>query len=266
MSKLIKIESISKAKRKDYFKVETSIGPFQISEGMIVKYMILKDREFTDEEFTSIMNDITQEKFLSSALNYISYQMRSEKEIRDYLLEKELNGELLEKIVGKLKDLNYINDDELAKVLLRESINKGKGPNALKNKYLVKGIDRDIFTKYLVEYSEEVEYDNAFSLASKLVNKYLNYPINKQKQKIYEKLVRDGFNQSVCNRVINSLEFIDESEESLKKDIRLLYLKYNGFDNESKKKVISKLLLKGYEYKNIKKYLEEVSEELKNQE
>ena len=37
MNKLVKIESISKAKRKDFYKVETSIGLFQISENMIVK-------------------------------------------------------------------------------------------------------------------------------------------------------------------------------------------------------------------------------------
>ena len=261
MSKLIKIESISTAKRKDYYKIETSIGPFLISEGMIVKYHILKDNEFLEEEFNEIMAEITKEKYFSSALNYISYQMRSEKEIREYLTNKDIPFEILDATVSRLKELDYINDDELAKAYLVESKNKGKGPLALKNKYLLKGIDREIYNKYLEEYNSEVELEIAVEKGMTLVLKYSEYPINKQKQKIYEKLVRDGFSQSISNKVLNLLEYKDDSDEKLKKEIRKQLLKIEILNYENKKKLISKLLLKGYEYKKIKEYIEEVSEE-----
>lgn len=261
MSTIIKIESISKAKRKDYYKVETSIGPFQISESMIVKYQILKDNEFSEKEFNIIMSEITKEKFFSNTLNYISYQMRSEKEIEDYLRKKECPLEILENIITKLKELNYINDDDLAKVYLRESQIKGKGPNTLKNKYITKGISKDIYNKYLDQYSLDIEVEIALEIGENLVNKYSTYPINKQKQKIYEKIIRDGFSQSTANKVINSLEYKDDSDEKLKNEIKKLYFKYETFNYENKKKLISKLLLKGYEYKKIKEYLEEIMNE-----
>jgi regulatory protein len=44
------------------------------------------------------------------ALKYLSFRPRTEKEIRDYLGE-----ECTEDIIGRLKELNFINDEEFAK-------------------------------------------------------------------------------------------------------------------------------------------------------
>lgn len=266
MSKLIKIESVSKAKRKDYYKVETSIGPFLVSEGMIVKYQILKDNEFSEDEFNDVMSEVTKEKYFSAALNYISYQMRSEKEIRDYLIKREVSLEMIELIINRLKEFNYINDEELSKIILREMKSKGKGPIALKNKYLLKGIEKDIYNKYLEEYSSEIEFEIALEKGNSLVSKYSNLPVNKQKQKVYQKLIRDGFNQNISSKVISMLEYTDESDEKLKNELRKLLLKFNLINYEEKKKIISKLLTKGYEYRKIKEYLEEIIEENQNYE
>ncbi len=45
------------------------------------------------------------------ALKYISYKIRSEKEVRDYLGE-----ECTEEIIAKLKDYKFINDQEYARL------------------------------------------------------------------------------------------------------------------------------------------------------
>ena len=45
------------------------------------------------------------------ALKYISYKMRTEKEVREYLGE-----DCTEEIIAKLKDYKFINDEEYAKL------------------------------------------------------------------------------------------------------------------------------------------------------
>jgi len=157
MSQLINIKSITKDKKKAYFKVETTIGYFLISESMIVKYLILKGKSFTEEEFTEILNDISKDKYFSKVLNYISYQMRSEKEIKDYLLEKEASHEIVDYIIERLKTLNYLSDELLSEMILKECIRKQKGPKVLENKLFSKGITSDIIQNVLKNYTDDIK-------------------------------------------------------------------------------------------------------------
>ena len=49
------------------------------------------------------------------AVKYISYKMRTEKEVRDYLGE-----DCTEEIIGKLKDYKFINDEEYARMFIED--------------------------------------------------------------------------------------------------------------------------------------------------
>ena len=91
------------------------------------------------------------------------------------------------------------------------------------------------------------------------------YPITKQKTKVYSKLISSGFTSEVATSVISKCEFVDESDEELEKDLRKYLRKY--FDSElslkeKKNKIITSLMNKGYNYKNINKiYQKVISEE-----
>jgi len=253
MSQLINIKSITKDKKKAYFKVETTIGYFLISESMIVKYLILKGKSFTEEEFTEILNDISKDKYFSKVLNYISYQMRSEKEIKDYLLEKEASHEIVDYIIERLKTLNYLSDELLSEMILKECIRKQKGPKVLENKLFSKGITSDIIQNVLKNYTDDIQNEIIDSISLKFIDSNTKLPIKKQKQKLQSKLIYNGFDSYLVNAKINSYNYVDESDEDLKKQVRLLIEKYdNNLSYENKKKIINKLVLKGYEYQKIK--------------
>ena len=53
------------------------------------------------------------------AIKYIMYKMRTSKEVYDKLLELGFEEEIINRVIFDLKQLEYINDEEYAKNLLK---------------------------------------------------------------------------------------------------------------------------------------------------
>ena len=73
-------------------------------------------------------------------MNYISYQLRSEKEVRTYLKDKEINLEDRHLVVQRLKELNLLDDRTYGESYLRTQIRLGdKGPSVISHQLKQKG-------------------------------------------------------------------------------------------------------------------------------
>ena len=256
MKNYVEILKVTKDKKK--FVVLTNNGEYKLDEETIINHLVLKGKTFTDEEFDEIIKTEEKNQLFNKVLNYISYQMRSENEIYTYLKEKDASLEQIETIIEKLKSFGYINDNELASYLLDSTIRSKKGPKVLENKLQEKKIDAKIIQSTIGKYSYDIEIDVVNNLVDTLKNKKSDYPIKKQKQHLYEKLLRDGFSSEIVNSIINSIEFVDNSDDTLEKDIEKLEYKYRDLDLKTKKvKMINSLLAKGYEYSKISKKISE---------
>lgn len=247
--KLIKIESIKKLKRPGFYQLITSDEDLTISDDIIVKFNLYKDLELTDIEYQNIKKENEKNNYFLKACNYIFYQMRSEWEVEEYLKKYQLNEEDIIEIINKLKQLQFIDDDILCKLILESSKNALKGPNYFKAKVKKRKLNVNI-NNYVYDADEEE------SIIKKLIDKNINkidtLPIKKQKQYIYSKLLRDGFSNDIINYYINTIEYNDNSDISLDKDYDKLLKKYQKYDDKTKKKkIISSLLQKGYSYTQI---------------
>ena len=85
-----------KRKLKKYHVVISGPSEYEkeyvLLEDTIIKYMVFKDKEFTCEEFDEILVSEANFNALNSALNFISYQLRSEKEVINHLKKKEIKS------------------------------------------------------------------------------------------------------------------------------------------------------------------------------
>ncbi|MDO8621470.1 MAG: regulatory protein RecX [Candidatus Levybacteria bacterium] len=147
------------------------------------------------------------EKFYNKALKFLSYRPRSEKEIRDKLFQKKTPQDLIEKIVSKLKEQKFINDEEFAKLWI-ESRNRSK-PRSLrliKLELKRKGIEGDIIDKMT---NDEGLMIKDLESAKKLVAKRMARLKGLDRQKIYEKLGRflasKGFGWDTIKQVIDEV-------------------------------------------------------------
>lgn len=119
---------------------------------------------------------------LDKAYHFLSFRPRAEKEIRDFLKTKGATEKISEKIINKLKKLDYLNDLEFTSWWVKQrSTFRPKGKLALKVELKQKGIADRIIENALAQIDE-------LKLAEKAVQKKL---------KIYSKLSPQNFRQKI---------------------------------------------------------------------
>lgn len=157
-------------------------------------------------------NQIEDDNFgvnLNRALRFLSIRPRSEKEIQDYLKKKQVDLLTSQKIIDKLKENKFLDDFEFAKWWIDQRTRiKPRASKLIKFELKQKGISDEIIKNS--ELKIENDFENALVLAKKRMQRYKNHT----PQKIYEKMGR--------------------------------FLSSKGFDYHIIKKVIEKVLSKGY--------------------
>lgn len=251
------IKAIKKLKQKGLYLIQIDDNDYKVSDDLIVNMALIKGKTLNDEEYQTFLNEQKQDNLFLMAVNYISFQMRSEIEILEFLKKNNASEDEINSIVTKLKSVSLIDDYILTKAILNSSINALKGPKHFKQKLY----ERKIKTSYDIEYSKDDEIEVLNESIEKNKGKYSKYPLLKQKNLLAQKLIRDGFTESNIFSLLNQVSFIDNSSENLKKDLRKVQLKYNDkkYDDlsssEKRCKIINSLLNKGYSYKDIVKIL-----------
>lgn len=247
-----KVKKITKKGKKYLVLFENVEEEVILSEDLIVEYRIIVGSIFDKKTFNKIKKCEKEVLYYNKVLHYIDFKPRTKKEVEEYLIKLEVPTEQIEKMIKKLMNISYIDDERYAKSYVLESIRKLKGKNYIIQSLLNKGISKEISLKYLEEeYDRDIERDNAMKVATKLSLTITKNPLKKQKLQISNKLMMEGYSYDIINYVFANIELLDESSELLIKEYNKLLLK--GFD---KNKIIQKLLTKGFEYSEIRKNIE----------
>jgi len=155
------------------------------------------------------------EKFLNSALRFLSYRPRSEKEVADNLKKKKASDSIVQLVIKKLKEQRFLNDREFAKWWIEQrTVVKPTGLRLIKIELKRKGIDKELIDEIIQESEHLVR--NELEMARTLVQKRIDKLKNLDRQKIYQKLggflSRRGFDYDTIKKSID--EFISKEEES----------------------------------------------------
>ena len=146
--------------------------------------------------------------------------------------------------------MHLLNDEEYAYNYLEEVIRKKKGLKYFKYQLANKGITNNIIEQVATTYPIDLIIDELIPVIQKQQEKLYTYPITIQKQKINDKLLRDGFSSNIINQVLNRIKWTEDIKKRLISEIEKIK---KQTDDESK--IIKKLLSKGYTYQDIKKHL-----------
>jgi len=207
------------------------------------------------------------------SLRYLTYKPRSEKEVVDYLIKKDFPKSVINKVIVKLKDINYIDDVNFTKNFISNSvINACKGRNLIISELINKGIRDEIINQYLYLYS----FDNEKEIATKIAKKYFlsnqALPIRNIKDKLYNRLMRKGFSHDSIYKAFNYLEndtdiqyIISQQEDVYETQAYELaqkyYLKYSQKEEnffKLKQKIYYQLIRKGFDYSLSNKVVENI--------
>lgn len=244
------VESVQKKGKKYLVQFENNDNPLTLTEDQIVEFRVIKGSIFSDSDFEKIKASIELSTYYAKSIHYIDFKPRTKKEVVEYLQSYGLDQDSITKLIQKLEQIGYIDDERYVSRFVEECIRKGKGRYYIIQTLCQKGITKEFIFPFLSEYDKDVEIENAMVLAGKILLKITDYPVRKQKLQIQQKLLSAGFHSEIIGYVINHLSFENHSQERLEKEVARLKEK-----KLEKEKIITKLLAKGYEYIDIKKVL-----------
>jgi regulatory protein len=235
--------------------INDTLTPITFTENQIVNYRIVKGNSFYKKDWDEIIKSLDEGVIFDKVVKYIDYKPRTEKEVFDFLDNLNIDDVKISNIIQKLKEINYINDDRYAKNFIEQEIRNQKGPNAIKHVLYSKGIETKVIENYLCNYNNELYFDNAYDMGLKTLKTCIGLPLQKQKESVYSRLYRMGYDSLVINKVLSLLEYTEVDLIKLKKEFNKIKEKENN-----QNKIIQKLLTKGYEYTDIIKVIEDTKE------
>ena len=245
----MQVKKISKKGKK--YKIVLDLFTIDTYEEVILKYNLLYKKDINLSLAEKIKEENKYYENYYKVLDLINKRLRSEYEIVSYL-EKN-NCKEAGKIIKKLKEIGFINDEDFAKAYVNDKINLSlDGPNKIKSNLIHLKVDSDIIDKILNNIDEDVFRNHLKKLVEKK-SKTIKYTGNILKNKLFIYLSNMGYPSCLINEELNNLKVNDLSSE-MEKIYNKLKLKYEG--DTLKYKLKSKLYSKGFSSDEINSFID----------
>ena len=148
---------------------------------------------------------------MSRAFNFLGYRARSEKEVRDRLRRYGYGEETVEGVIGRLKELGYLDDEDFARYVAREKAHR-YGPRRVSADLRRSGVDAEL-ARHVVdrEFAGRSELEEARSVAARRYNRGRSGA--EEARRVYGFLVGRGYSSEVCAEVAREYREAQGDEE-----------------------------------------------------
>ena len=150
------------------------------------------------------MEAATLESWVGKVLYYLSFRVRSRREITTYLQGKGASAEDILAIMARVDDLKLIDDGEFIRQLINARLNKGYGSKKIRFDLLNKGINRDLAASSLAAVPLSAWIDSAGKYLGKKYADYTTDP-HTHRHDIYRVLSAKGHDSGTITAVIDEL-------------------------------------------------------------
>ena len=166
-------------------------------------------KDINEEELTELLNAVSFRRAYNKGLDFLSRRPYGTKELVKKLCEKGHEKEYAEKACERLLELGLLNDEEYARILVRESLErKNYSTKRIKQELGFRGISRDIIENTI----DLLDNDPVPRIIILIKKKYIN-KINDEKgrKRTVDALFRLGYSYSDIKSALNSItDFEDE--------------------------------------------------------
>lgn len=177
-----------------------------------------ENAEETEAKPRPISNERARQKTFDRAVNLLAFKPRSIAELRERLMEKEwTNAEIVESVLDKLKEYNYLNDEQYARSFAASKIRqKPIGKRVLQQKLAQKKLDKETVASTLENVFEETPESEIIERAIEKRLRLKGKPETREdSKKFYDYLLRQGFSYDVVSQKMRELNSrsMDEEDE-----------------------------------------------------
>lgn len=234
---------------------------FSVDQDVLIKFQLKKGKQLDDFELEDIFFEDEIKKAFQLAVHYLSYKMRSTKEVTDYLAKKDVEEPIIREVLFKLEHYRYIDDEEYAHAYVRTQKNTtDKGPEIIKNELTGKGISAHLIIESLKQYSESEQIGTLTKVCAKFLNKDKKLSERQQKVKLEQLCIRKGFPLSLLEMALSEVNVdkdVDKEWDALYYQGEKAHRKYQHIRGwEYRQKMKQTLYRKGFPIELIEKFLE----------
>ena len=266
MKKISRITTQQRNKeRYNIFVVEDgheSYG-FSVDEAILIQYMLKKGMDLTDELLEKILRQNSLYEAYTQAIHYLSYRMRSKKEIVDFLRKKEVEAEQIEAVMDRLAEEKLTDDLEFARMFVRTRIRTSdKGPSFIRRELAEKGVSVQHIDQALSLYTFDLQLEKAVKLAEKKQRSGKQESHKMLVQRIGANLMQKGFASDVVKEALAAVKEESDGDAEMEalanQGDRLIRRHERTLEGFSlKQKVKEGLYRKGFPMDAINDYLEQ---------
>lgn len=191
-------------KRSDRYSVYLDgVYAFSVSDLFVLKYHLASDVELNEDLIRELKQADQKEELYNYALRLISRQERTLSEMRMKMEKRCDDPEVINHVLMKMKEYNFLNDEEYIQRYL--SFKTAHGYWYLVQKLKERGLDRhtveEKVREFLGEKGERMAAERALETRK---SSWDNLPAKKKQEKIFRFLRSRGFSNPVIFSLINS--------------------------------------------------------------
>ena len=177
---------------------------------VFLKSGLKKNDELSDDRFSFFVRENRLYHIKQRAFRYLGRRLHSASELRTKLRQKGYEIEMIDQVIGELRDKSYLDDTEFASVFIEEKFkSKMWSERKLKSELIKKGISSSVISDVLSKkFSKDVNYNNALTVSLKKykILQERNLDLQTTKKKLISFLNSRGYNyetiKQVCDKII----------------------------------------------------------------
>ncbi len=165
----------------------------------------------------SIREDVLREDDYQSAYQHaielLAYRARSEREIRTRLRQRDCNDDVIDRVIARLNENNYLDDAEFARYWIENrTANRPRGDRALRQELFQKGIDSSLIDEALAGADLD-QRALAIEAGRKRAGSFRGLPADTQRRRLAGFLQRRGFGWDAIGPALQELLGPDSASE-----------------------------------------------------
>ena len=178
-----------------------------LSRQQVEALQLEPDQAWTDALSRRVEDAAAFDKAMKKAMQWINRKPLSESQLAEKLREGGLDGDLVSRVMVRLRGIGAVDDESLGDQLIDELIrNQSAGPRLLRSKLRQRGLGKKLIDKLVTERSAARCFEDALDLAKQRLIRLRRVPPPSRARKLASLLARRGYDEDTVERVIAELK------------------------------------------------------------
>jgi regulatory protein len=179
-------------------------GSFAFGLDRFVGAWLKVGQTLSEQRIEQLLHQNIHENVRQKVFHYMSFRNRSEFEIRNNLIKKGFDPDVINDVIEEMKEKKLIGDDQFAKEWVDERIAlKPRGKRLLAFELRQKKVDQAIIDQVLLKFPDEASL--SIKAGHKVADRYAHLEYKVFRKKMFDYLARRGFNFDVIQKAVTFL-------------------------------------------------------------